>query len=286
MTKPFSLAEIVARVQAILRRTAGDLPGDVLRFGDLDPRRGAPRGLPRRDADRPDRDRVQPAPLLPAQPAPGALEGPDPAARLALRLRRQHERRRDLRELPAPQARRARPAADPDGAAGRATCSKPRTEVVSAALAARPAAARRDRARGASGCSPPTSPPTRRCARSSSIASTARSKPAHARRRAGAPARGPEPGHGPAAPGRRIELAAPAPALHQARDGLVEPGAPQFERSARRPQLPATIHLSAHAERADGDRVRPSSPCRAQAAADATASAPRSRRRIPEPSCS
>jgi two-component system OmpR family response regulator len=35
VTKPFSLAEIVARVQAILRRTKGDLPGDVIRFGDL-----------------------------------------------------------------------------------------------------------------------------------------------------------------------------------------------------------------------------------------------------------
>jgi two-component system, OmpR family, response regulator len=35
VTKPFSLAEIVARVQAVLRRTNGDLPGDVLRFGDL-----------------------------------------------------------------------------------------------------------------------------------------------------------------------------------------------------------------------------------------------------------
>ena len=35
VTKPFSLAEIVARVQAILRRTGGDLPGDVLRFSDL-----------------------------------------------------------------------------------------------------------------------------------------------------------------------------------------------------------------------------------------------------------
>ncbi|MCW2974929.1 MAG: transcriptional regulator [Actinomycetia bacterium] len=35
VTKPFSLAEIVARVQAILRRTTGDLPGDVLRFRDL-----------------------------------------------------------------------------------------------------------------------------------------------------------------------------------------------------------------------------------------------------------
>jgi two-component system OmpR family response regulator len=35
VTKPFSLAEIVARVQAILRRSAGDLPGDVLRFADV-----------------------------------------------------------------------------------------------------------------------------------------------------------------------------------------------------------------------------------------------------------
>jgi two-component system OmpR family response regulator len=35
VTKPFSLAEVVARVHAILRRTAGELPGDVLRFSDL-----------------------------------------------------------------------------------------------------------------------------------------------------------------------------------------------------------------------------------------------------------
>jgi two-component system OmpR family response regulator len=35
VTKPFSLAEVVARVQAILRRTAGELPGDVLQFADL-----------------------------------------------------------------------------------------------------------------------------------------------------------------------------------------------------------------------------------------------------------
>ncbi len=41
VTKPFSLAEIVARAQAILRRTAGEQPGDVLRFADvvLDERR-------------------------------------------------------------------------------------------------------------------------------------------------------------------------------------------------------------------------------------------------------
>jgi two-component system, OmpR family, response regulator len=35
VTKPFSLAEIVARIEAILRRTAGELPGDILRFADL-----------------------------------------------------------------------------------------------------------------------------------------------------------------------------------------------------------------------------------------------------------
>jgi two-component system OmpR family response regulator len=35
VTKPFSLAELVARVQAILRRTGGELPGDILRFADV-----------------------------------------------------------------------------------------------------------------------------------------------------------------------------------------------------------------------------------------------------------
>jgi two-component system OmpR family response regulator len=35
VTKPFSLAEVVARVQAILRRTNAALPGDVLRYADL-----------------------------------------------------------------------------------------------------------------------------------------------------------------------------------------------------------------------------------------------------------
>src|ERR671926_375433 len=35
VTKPFSLAEVVARAQAILRRTAGESPGQVLRYADL-----------------------------------------------------------------------------------------------------------------------------------------------------------------------------------------------------------------------------------------------------------
>ncbi len=36
VTKPFSLAELVARVEAILRHTAGEQPGDLLRFADLE----------------------------------------------------------------------------------------------------------------------------------------------------------------------------------------------------------------------------------------------------------
>jgi two-component system OmpR family response regulator len=35
VTKPFSLAELVARVQAVLRRTTPDTPGEVLRYLDL-----------------------------------------------------------------------------------------------------------------------------------------------------------------------------------------------------------------------------------------------------------
>src|SRR5712692_4147444 len=35
VTKPFSLAELVARTQAILRRTAGPSPGEILRYGGL-----------------------------------------------------------------------------------------------------------------------------------------------------------------------------------------------------------------------------------------------------------
>ena len=68
VTKPFALAEIVARVHAILRRI-GSEPEDegILRFADIEmdenahevTRAGQPIPL--------DGDRVQPAPLLPAQ---------------------------------------------------------------------------------------------------------------------------------------------------------------------------------------------------------------------------
>jgi two-component system OmpR family response regulator len=35
VTKPFSLAEVVARIRAILRRTEGDAPGEMMRFADV-----------------------------------------------------------------------------------------------------------------------------------------------------------------------------------------------------------------------------------------------------------
>jgi two-component system OmpR family response regulator len=53
VTKPFSLAEIVARVQTVLRRTRGDADGpDALRRPDA--RRGDTRGASRRRVDRAD----------------------------------------------------------------------------------------------------------------------------------------------------------------------------------------------------------------------------------------
>ena len=76
-------------------------------------RRERARGAARRQHDQPHRHRVQPAALLHAQPAPRALQGADPRPRLALRLRRRRQRRRDLRELPAQEAREVRASADP-----------------------------------------------------------------------------------------------------------------------------------------------------------------------------
>src|SRR5581483_5918676 len=107
------------------RPRAGDPAAHVQRAARRRPqlrrphaRRDPPRGLPRRDARPADRDRVQPPPLLPAQPEARALEGADPPERLALRLRGQLQRRRDLCQLPAQEARRGRPAADQDRSAG------------------------------------------------------------------------------------------------------------------------------------------------------------------------
>ena len=75
VTKPFSLEEVVARLRGLMRRSGARqaATSSVLTVGDLEPRRGQPRGPPRRRRDQPDRDRVRAAALPDAQPAPGAV---------------------------------------------------------------------------------------------------------------------------------------------------------------------------------------------------------------------
>src|SRR6185437_12951453 len=60
----------------------------------------------RRRAHRPDRDRVRTAAVPDAEPAAGAVQGPDPRPGMELRLRRPGARRRALHQLPAQEDRR------------------------------------------------------------------------------------------------------------------------------------------------------------------------------------
>ena len=73
LTKPFSLEELVARVRAVLRRTA-PMPTSA---GRRRPRagRGHLRGAPRRRPHRADADGVQAAAIPHAQPAASRVEG-------------------------------------------------------------------------------------------------------------------------------------------------------------------------------------------------------------------
>src|SRR6185437_9366464 len=75
--------------------------------------RGRPRGAPRRRSRRPDRDRVRAAAVPHAQPAAGAVQGPDPRPGLELRLRRPGARRRVVHQLPAQEDRRGPGTAHP-----------------------------------------------------------------------------------------------------------------------------------------------------------------------------
>ena len=110
LVKPFAIEELVARLQALLRRGAPKTAGATLSFGDLrvDPRKrlatraGAPLELTRREFD-----------LLEAFARhPGLVLDPPPAARagLGIRLGGGRERGGRVRRLPASQARGGRPA--------------------------------------------------------------------------------------------------------------------------------------------------------------------------------
>ena len=117
VTKPFSLAEVVARVHAILRRTAGDLPGDVLRYGDLmldESRHEVFRGETQLQLTATEFALLRFFLLNPRR----VLSRTDPPERMAVRLPRELERRRDVCQLPPPQAGRRGPADDQDGAPG------------------------------------------------------------------------------------------------------------------------------------------------------------------------
>jgi len=75
VTKPFALAEIIARVRVILRRAHPDSEDDgILRFADLEMDEGAHEGPPGRPIDHFDGDRVQPAPVLHDESPTGALQ--------------------------------------------------------------------------------------------------------------------------------------------------------------------------------------------------------------------
>ena len=123
VTKPFSLAEIVMRVRAILRRSAGRRDGAAgeheLRYADVVMNTDAHQVWRADRADPAHGDRVPAAQTVPDEPWPGAVEVPDPRSRVALRLRWRLERVGDLHQLSAAQAERARRAAHPHRAAGR-----------------------------------------------------------------------------------------------------------------------------------------------------------------------
>lgn len=102
--------ELAARMRAILRRT--HTQETVLRYADvvLDvTRREARRGGPRARAHGAG---AAPAPLPARASGPRPLEGADPRQRVADRAARV-EHRRDVRQVPATEARRARAAVDP-----------------------------------------------------------------------------------------------------------------------------------------------------------------------------
>ena len=148
VTKPFSVEELIVRTRAILRRRPRDRGGqrDAALLGPR-PRRGPPRGdpgWPGWSSSRPTEFKLLHYLLL--EQRPGGLQGPDPRPGVAVRLRRQRERGRDLHQLAAAQAGGPRPPADPD---------RPR---ASATGSARPGRARGGRGRAGTARDPPGPP--------------------------------------------------------------------------------------------------------------------------------
>ena len=113
MTKPFSIEELIVRVRAILRRVHGSQDTDgVLALGDLELDEES--HVVRRGDTVVDLTPTEFKLLhyLLVEFRQGRVEGADPRPCVELRLRRQCERRRDLRELPAQEDRQPRSSAD------------------------------------------------------------------------------------------------------------------------------------------------------------------------------
>ena len=126
VTKPFSVEELIVRTRAILRRVHEiEEDSGVLRWADLVLDEDQHEVTPRRHGRRADADGVQAAPLPPLEQRPGRLEGSDPRPGVALRLRRERQRRRDLHQLTPPEARDPRTAAHPHGPGRRLPAQAP-----------------------------------------------------------------------------------------------------------------------------------------------------------------
>ena len=126
VVKPFAMAELVARVHAVLRRTRPG--GSATAVGRPDPQRRRHVGSPGRAARRAHRHRAPPARLPRRAPGPRGQQDSDPHRGVGLRgLRR--ERRRGARLVAAPQARgRRRTSAGPHRARPRLPARRGRRE--------------------------------------------------------------------------------------------------------------------------------------------------------------
>ena len=86
LTKPFAFAELLARVQALIRRSTGYDRTDATHRRGPHARPADPARRARRPGARPAPARVRAARVPDAQPRPGPLEDDDPLARLGLQL--------------------------------------------------------------------------------------------------------------------------------------------------------------------------------------------------------
>ena len=106
LTKPFSPAELVARVKAVLRRVDGGPAPEVVQAGDTTIDCGRREVRVRRGPGRVHHQGVRPAPLPGGASGPRALPPADPRRRVGLRLVRRRPHRRRAHRAGAQEARR------------------------------------------------------------------------------------------------------------------------------------------------------------------------------------